>query len=352
MKVTLIPGDGIGPEISAAACRILEATGAPLEWERRLLGLEAEKQLGTLVPPATMNSIRANGLCFKGPLTTPIGDGFKSMNVMLRQAFMLYANIRPAASFAGIKSPYQDINIVLFRENVEGEYAGTEYYHGDNNVDGQERYSKIDKSVAYMQYHVTREGCRRIIRSAFAYAKTNHRWKVTLAHKANIMKLTQGMMVEEAYDIAALYPGIKFEPLIIDNCCQQLVLHPNHFDVIVTSNMFGDILGDLNAALVGGVGLTGSANIGDDCAMFEAVHGSAPDIAGKGVANPTSMTLAGTMMLRHLGMRNEAMWVEEAIRSVIAGGLDTTQDIGGKGNTESFTDRVVQVVKQMKRLAE
>lgn len=340
MKITLIPGDGIGPEITLAACRILEATGATLEWERRLLGLEALSQLGTLTPVATLNSIVSTRLIFKGPLTTPVGEGFKSMNVMLRQDFELFCNIRPAATFAGVKSRYKDVNIALFRENIEGEYAGSETYEGD------------DKSVAYMQYRVTREGCRRIIRAAFEYAKTNHRWKVTLAHKANIMKLTQGMMVEEAFAVAALYPKIIFESLIIDNCCQQLVLHPERFDVIVTSNMFGDILGDLNAALVGGVGLTGSANLGDDYAMFEAVHGSAPDIAGKGVANPTSMALAGSMMLRHLGMRSEAMWVEEALRSVIAGGIDTTQDIGGRGTTESFTDRVVQVVRQMKRLSE
>lgn len=340
MKITLIPGDGIGPEITKAAVRILEATGASLEWERRLLGTEALSQLGTLMPVATLNSIRENRLVFKGPLTTPVGEGFKSMNVELRQAFKLYANIRPASTFAGVKCRYQDVNIVLFRENVEGEYAGTE------------SYLFRDHSAAEMRYRVTREGCRRIIKAAFEYAQTNHRWKVTLAHKANIMKLTQGMMVEEAFNIAALYPKIKFESLIIDNCCQQLVLHPEYFDVIVTSNMFGDILGDLNAALVGGVGLTGSANLGDDCAMFEAVHGSAPDIAGKGVANPTSMALAGSMMLRHLGLRAEAMWVEEALRSVIAGGIGTTRDIGGSGTTESFADRVVLVVKQMKRLAE
>lgn len=340
MKITLIPGDGIGPEITEAAVRIVEATGAPIEWERRLIGLEAQSQLGILMPVATLNSIRENGLLFKGPLTTPVGEGFKSMNVELRQAFEMYSNIRPAQSFAGVKSRYQDINIVLFRENIEGEYAGNEYHEGD------------DKSVAYMQYRVTREGCRRILKAAFAYAKENHRWKVTLAHKANIMKLTQGMMVEEAFAVAALYPKIKFESLIIDNCCQKLVLHPEHFDVIVTSNMFGDILGDLNAGLVGGVGLTGSANIGDDCAMFEAVHGSAPDIAGKGVANPTSMALAGSMMLRHIGLRNEAMWVEEAIKAVIEGGLDTTPDIGGKGTTQSFADRVVKVVQQMKRASE
>jgi isocitrate dehydrogenase (NAD+) len=334
MKVTLVPGDGIGPEITEAAQQVLEATGVPIEWERRLLGLEAEKQLGQLIPPATLNSFRETGLMLKGPLTTPVGEGFKSMNVMLRQEFKLFANIRPARTFYGVKSPYQDVNIVLFRENIEGEYAGKE--HGDENT-------------AYMEYHVTKEECLRIVRAAFDYAKKHRRYSVTLVHKANILKLTSGMLLNAGFEIAALYPNIQFRHMIVDNCCQQLVLKPQQFDVMVTSNLFGDILGDLNAALVGGVGLTGSANIGERHAMFEAVHGSAPDIVGKGIANPTSLMLAGALMLAHAGHTEPAAWVEEAIKSVVAGST-VTKDLGGSATTQEYTYRVTQGVQQLRRL--
>lgn len=332
--ITVIPGDGIGPEITEAVLLILGTADVDYEWEIRPAGLAALEGYSELLPQRTLNSILKNKVFLKGPLTTPIGEGFQSVNVQLRQRFDLFANIRPAQSFEGIKSPYKGVDIVLFRENVEGEYCGKEeVLHTSGGAENGAR----------MTYEVTRHGCFRIVQEAFVYARKNLRRKVTLVHKANIMKLTQGLMLQTGQELAVHYPDIEFETMIVDNCCHQLVRDPTRFDVMVMSNLFGDIISDLNAGLVGGLGLTGSANIGDQYAMFEAVHGSAPDIAGKGVANPTSLLLSAVMMLQYLGNPVPAQRIKIALyKTLLEGGEFTTRDIGGTGDTVAFTNRLIQ----------
>lgn len=316
-QITLIPGDGIGPSIIDAAVQVIEAVGVKISWDRQLAGMAAVAACDNPLPEATLNSIRANRICFKGPLTTPVGGGYRSVNVTLRQTFNLYANVRPAVSFEGTGTIFNNVNLLTVRENTEGLYAGIEHFI---QVDGEKIAAE---SVAV----VTRKGCERVIRYAFEYARKAQRRKVTLVHKANILKCTSGLFLEIGREIAKEFPDIQFDDRIIDACCMQLVMQPESFDVIVTSNLFGDILSDLAAGLIGGLGLTAGANIGADAAIFEAVHGSAPDIADKGIANPTATILAGVMMLEHLGENAAARKIEQAVRDVIREGQVVTPDL-------------------------
>jgi isocitrate dehydrogenase (NAD+) len=328
-KVTLIRGDGIGPEVVEGAVRAVEATGASIEWEEAAAGAGAIPTHGAPLPEATLDSIRRNRLCLKGPLATPIGAGYRSVNVALRQEFDLYANVRPARTFAKLKNRYDQVDLFVVRENTQGEYSGIEHF--------------IDptRSAAEAISIITRFGCDRIVRFAFELARANGRRLVTLVHKANILKMTSGLFLEVGREIAQQYPDIRFSDIIVDNCAMQLVRDPSRFDVIVTTNLFGDILSDLTAGLVGGLGLAAGANIGEGTAIFEAVHGTAPDIAGQGIANPTAAMLAGAMMLDRIGQRERGLRLESAVREVIAAGEDLTPDLGGKGSTRAFTDRVV-----------
>ena len=328
-EIAVLRGDGIGPEVVDGAVRAIEATGAPIEWEARDAGASAIPKHGAPLPEQTLESIRRTRLCLKGPLTTPIGGGYSSINVALRREFDLFANVRPARTFAGLPGRYDNVDLVVVRENTQGEYSGIEHY--------------IDptRSAAEAISIITRHGCDRIVRFAFEYARANGRKRITLVHKANILKMTSGLFLQVGREIAESYPDIAFNDLIVDNTAMQLVRDPTRFDVIVTTNLFGDILSDLTAGLVGGLGLVPGANIGEAAAIFEAVHGSAPDIAGRGVANPTAVMLAGAMMLDRMGQRDRALRLEGAVRRVIGAGRDLTPDLGGKGTTTSFTDRVV-----------
>ena len=289
--ITLIPGDGIGPSIMEAAVQVIEATGVRIEWDRQLAGMAAVDKCSNPLPDATLESIKRNRLCYKGPLTTPVGGGFRSINVTLRQEFNLYANVRPALSFEGAETAFKNVNMVTIRENTEGLYAGIEHF------------IKVDeeKIAAESVAIVTRKGSERIIEYAFEYARKAQRKKVTLVHKANILKCTSGLFLEIGRDIAKKYPDIEFDDRIVDACAMRMVMDPSEFDVVVTTNLFGDILSDLAAGLIGGLGLTAGANIGTSAALFEAVHGSAPDIADKGIANPTATIMGGVMMLENLG---------------------------------------------------
>ena len=336
-RITLIPGDGIGPSIVEAAVQVIEATGVKITWDRQLAGMAAVDHCGNPLPDETLDSIRANRLCFKGPLTTPVGGGYRSVNVTLRQAFNLYANVRPAVSFEGTDTLYKNVNLMTVRENTEGLYAGIEHFI---QVDGE-------KIAAESMAIVTRKGSERIIRYAFEYARKAQRRKVTLVHKANILKCTSGLFLEIGREIAKEYPDIEFDDRIVDACCMQLVMKPDSFDVIVTTNLFGDILSDLAAGLIGGLGLTAGANIGTDAAIFEAVHGSAPDIADKGIANPTAMILAGAMMLEHLGETAAARKIEQAVRDVIREGQTVTPDLkpGSPHGTRDIAEAIIARVK-------
>ncbi len=335
--ITLIPGDGIGPSIVEAAVNVIEATGTNITWDRQLAGMAAVDHCGNPLPDQTLDSIRTNRLCFKGPLTTPVGGGYRSVNVTLRQAFNLYANVRPAVSFEGTDTIFKNVNLMTVRENTEGLYAGIEHFI---QVDGE-------KIAAESMAIVTRKGSERIIRYAFDYARKAGRKKVTLVHKANILKCTSGLFLEIGRDIAKEYPDIVFDDRIVDACCMQLVMQPDSFDVIVTTNLFGDILSDLAAGLIGGLGLTAGANIGTDAAIFEAVHGSAPDIADKGIANPTAMILAGAMMLEHIGELESARRIEAAVRAVIREGQVVTPDLkkGSPYGTRDIANAIIGKIK-------
>ncbi len=329
-SIAVIRGDGIGPEIVASAIRVFDALGCGLEYEYVDAGLAAQESCGELLPQATLNAIERHGVALKGPLTTPIGKGFSSLNVALRRHFELYANLRPVVTFPGTRARYDDIDIITVRENTEGAYRAEEQTVSE---DGQ-----VGRSVI----QVTRAGSERIVRYAFELAKKLGRKKISVVHKANILKAPSGLFLDVAREIAAEYPAIEMNELIVDNTCMQLVMDPHKFDVIVTTNLFGDIVSDLCAGLVGGLGLAPGANIGDKVAIFEAVHGSAPDIAGKGVANPSALLLAGASLLDHIGQHDNASRIRVAIRKVLAAADRTTPDLGGKGTTESFTDALVE----------
>jgi isocitrate dehydrogenase (NAD+) len=335
-RATLIPGDGIGPEITEQTVRALEALGLTFAWDEQIAGMTAVEKTGTPLPDATVESIRQTGLALKGPLTTPVGTGFRSVNVGLRKAFELYANVRPAKTIVPGQR-YEGIDIVLVRENIEGLYAGVEHYIGI----GADPHA-VGESVAI----VTRSGSERIIRHAFEYALTNGRTKVTCVHKANILKMTSGLFLEVAREIAKEYEGrVEFGDMIVDNCAMQLVMRPEQFDVIVTTNLFGDILSDEISGLVGGLGLAPGANIGQHAAIFEAVHGSAPDIAGQGVANPSAQMLAAAMMLDHLGHKDRGDRLRAAIYHAIVDDGVRTRDLGGRASTREFGDAVEKRVR-------
>lgn len=330
--VTLIPGDGIGPSITDATLQVLAAAGAQIEWDRKLAGVAAVQEYHTPIPDETLESIRKNGIALKGPLTTPIGTGFRSVNVALRKEFDLYANVRPAKTILQ-GGRYENIDLVLIRENTEGLYVGVEHYIG---------MAEDPKAAAESVMIITRFGAQRAVRFAFEYALKNGRRKVTLAHKANILKFTQGLFLEEGQKVAAEYEGrVEFEDRIVDATAMQLVMNPYQFDVLVMENMFGDILSDQIAGLVGGLGLAPGGNIGKDAAIFEAVHGSAPDIAGKGIANPAALLLAACMMLDHMGDKPRADRIREALTSAIRRKDGITPDLGGSGTTDSFAAAII-----------
>src|SRR3954447_16392562 len=328
-RVTLIPGDGIGPELAEATRRVLDASGVAFEWEVQDAGEAVMGQYGTPLPEHVLESVRRNRVALKGPITTPIGSGFRSVNGTLRQALELYANLRPARSIRGLETRYQDVDLVIVRENTEDLYAGIEHMVGRDAAES----IKI----------ITRAASERIARFAFEYAVANGRRKVTDVHKANIMKLSDGLFLESCATVAADYEGrVEFEDRIVDNMCMQLVQKPDLYDVMVLPNLYGDIVSDLAAGLVGGLGVPPGANIGTEAAVFEPVHGSAPKYAGLDKANPTALILSGALMLRHLGYPNEAAGVEEAVRSVIAGGRRTTYDLGGDAGTSEFADAIIE----------
>ena len=334
-RVTLIPGDGIGPEIAAAAVEVLDATGVGFEWVAVEAGEQMLERHGTPLPDAVLESIRNTGVALKGPITTPIGEGFRSVNVTLRQALDLYVNLRPALTIPGIEGRYRDVDLVIVRENTEDLYAGIEHMVG---LDAAESIKII-----------TRAASERIARFAFEYALANGRRKVTAVHKANIMKLSDGLFLESCRRVAEGYAGqVEFEDRIVDNMCMQLVQKPELYDVLVLPNLYGDIVSDLAAGLVGGLGVAPGANIGDNAAVFEPVHGSAPKYAGQDVANPTALILSGALMLRHLGEIDAAARVEGAVRAVIAEGRSVPRDLGGDAGTRAFgqavADRVGAVV--------
>lgn len=334
--VTLIKGDGIGPSIMDEAVKVIDASGVKIQWEEAYAGLAAFEQFGTPLPDETMASIDKTRLTFKGPLTTVVGGtGFRSINVALRQKYDLYANVRPAKNWPGVQTRFDNVDIVIVRENTEGLYAGLEHYLTPK------------KDIAESLAVVTRAGSERIIEYAFNYARDNHRKKVTVCHKANILKYTQGLFLDVAREIAPKYPDIQFDEKIIDATCMHMVMDPTQFDVIVCTNMFGDILSDLTAGLVGGLGLIPGANIGADAALFEAVHGSAPDITGKNLANPTAVIMAGVMMLHHLGEHAAANKVQAAVEKVVIEGKFVTADLNPQSNcgTVEMGNAIVEAMK-------
>ena len=327
-KVTLIPGDGIGPELAEATRRVLDASGVEFEWEVMDAGEAVMAKEGTPLPQAVLDSILRNKVAIKGPITTPVGVGFRSVNVALRQTLGLYANLRPVRSIPGLKTRYDDIDLVVVRENTEDLYAGIEHMVGPDAAES----IKI----------ITRAASERIARFAFEYAVANGRRKVTAVHKANIMKFSDGLFLDSCRTIAAQYEGrVAFEDRIVDNMCMQLVQKPELYDVLVLPNLYGDIVSDLCAGLVGGLGVAPGANIGTEAAVFEAVHGSAPKYAGQNKANPTALMLSGVLLLRHIGQQAAAERVEAAVRAVIAEGRATTYDLGGSAGTSDFADAIV-----------
>ena len=331
-KITLIPGDGIGYEISESLVKIFDAAKVPVEFETENAGSDVYEKTGELIPESLYESVERNKIAIKGPITTPIGKGFRSINVYLRKKYDLYTNFRPSRNLPGIETRYDNIDLAIFRENTEGIYIG------------EEKYENEEKTSAIAVKRITRKGSERIIRSAFEYAKNNGISKVTVVHKANILKFTDGMFLDIAREISKEYENIELEELIIDNMCMQLVTNPERFKVIVTMNLYGDILSDLVAGLVGGLGVAPGANIGDDIAIFEAVHGSAPDIAGQNKANPLALLLSSIEMLKYLKLDDFPNNIEKAILKTLTHGCKTA-DLGGNATTTEFTDKIIENLK-------
>lgn len=329
--ITLIPGDGIGPEIIAATVRTIEASGVDIEWETQIIGAQALEKFGTTIPESTIESIKRNKVALKGPLTTPVGKGFTSVNVGLRKALDLYANVRPIKALPNVPCRYPELDLVIVRENTESLYAGLEH----TVVPGVVESLKI----------ITEKASTRISRYAFEFASLHGRKKVTAMHKANIMKLSDGLFLECFYNVAKDFPEIEADDKIIDNACMQLVMRPEQFDVMVLENLYGDIVSDLCAGLIGGLGLAPGANIGELGAVFEAVHGSAPDIAGQGVANPTAILMSAILMLRHLGETEAADRTEKAMMEVYEEGNIRTRDLGGTAKTADFANAIIDKLK-------
>ncbi len=328
-KVILIPGDGIGPEITDAVLRVIQAANIDIEFEKHDAGLTSFRQSGDLLPQTLIDAVNQTGVALKGPITTPVGTGFRSINVTMRQKFDLFQNIRPCKSIKGLNSKFENIDLVLFRENTEGMYSGFEIFDEKNG---------IADAIA----RISIDGSRRIIKAAFDYAVSNNRKKVTIIHKANIMKQSSGLFLKIGMEVAEDYPDIEVEDRIIDNMCMQLVMYPHKYDVLVTTNLFGDILSDLCAGLVGGLGIVPGANIGEGCAIFEAVHGSAPDIAGQNKANPTALLQSAIMMIRYLGKKASADSIEKALMDTLAVPECRTRDLGGEKNTDEFASCIIE----------
>jgi isocitrate dehydrogenase (NAD+) len=328
VQIVLIEGDGIGPEVTAATCRIISAAGVRIDWVPADAGLGAAEKHGEPLPDETLDLIRKHRVALKGPCTTPVGKGFRSINVRLRQGLDLYASVRPVNSLPGVKTPYQNVDLVVVRENTEGLYAGLEH--------------QIVPGIVESLRVITKPACERIVRYAFEYARHHGRHLVTFCHKADVMRLTDGLFLECARAVADEFPFIRFEEKPIDNVCLDLALDPTKYDVLVMENLFGDVISDLCAGLVGGLGVVPGANLGSRYAVFEAVHGSAPDIAGKGLANPIAVVRSAAMMLDHVGERDAASRIETAIVKTLQAGVGLTRDLGGTGNTESITTEIVK----------
>ncbi|HVO95701.1 MAG TPA: isocitrate dehydrogenase (NAD(+)) [Terriglobales bacterium] len=330
--ITLIPGDGIGPEVTKPTVEIIEAAGVKVTWETYRAGAEALKKHGATIPKALMDSFEKNRVALKGPVTTPVGEGFSSVNVELRQTFELYANLRPIKNLPGVKARYQDVDLIIVRENTEGLYSGIEH----------EVVPGVMESLKIM----TAKACTRIAKFAFAYARKYRRKKVSAVHKANIMKLTDGLFLECARNISKQYKDIAYSEIIIDNACMQLVLNPLQFDTLLLENLYGDIVSDLAAGLVGGLGVVAGANLSDTHGLFEPVHGSAPDIKGKGIANPTAMISAAIMMLNHINERAAAKRISAALETVLKSGTGLTPDLGGSATTKQFAEAIRREIEK------
>ncbi len=328
LRATLIPGDGIGPEVTDAAVRVVEAAGVSVDWERVEAGADVFIKHGTPMPDDVLNSIRTTGVALKGPIGTPIGGGFRSANVVMRQALDLYACVRPVRSIPGLGTRFEGVDFVLVRENTEGLYSGLEH--------------RVTEGVVESLKVVTEKASLRIARYAFELARRESRGAVTAVHKANIMKLSDGLFLECARRVSRDYPEIELREMIIDNCAMQLVTHPEQFEVLLMDNLYGDILSDLGAGLVGGLGVVPGSNIGNDCAVFEAVHGSAPDIAGRGLANPTAVIRSAAMLVAHIGQPEAAARIERAVEKALGDPAHHTGDLGGKATTRDFTEAVVR----------
>jgi isocitrate dehydrogenase (NAD+) len=326
-RVSLIPGDGIGPEVTRATKRVIEAVGVEIEWEECLAGATVFERTGEALPPETVESIHRHRIALKGPIATPSGTGFRSVNVRLRQTLDLFANVRPARSVPGLATRYEDVDLIVIRENTEGLYSGLEH--------------EIVPGIVESLRVITEKASRRVVQFAFELARNRGRRRVTAVHKANILKLSDGLFLDVARKVAEQYPDIEFTECIVDAAAMKLVLDPNQFDVLVMENLFGDILSDLTSGLVGGLGLTPSANIGSEYAVFEAVHGTAPDIAGQGMANPTALLLSAAMMLRHLEEAAAAERIEAAVRTVLSTGQHITRDLGGTATTNQYVAALI-----------
>lgn len=327
-QITLIKGDGIGPEICDAVVAILKAARAPLQWEEGEAGLCSIEKHGKAILPNCLEALARNKISLKGPTTTPVGGGHKSVNVTIRKALDLFVNVRPIRSLPAIETPFKDVNMIIVRENIEDTYGGIEHRQSED--------------VAQCLRLITRSGSLRAHRYAFEMARRQKRKKVTCVHKANIMKITDGLFLETFREVAKDYSDIEASDIIVDNCCMQMVTKPQQFDVLVLPNLFGDIVSDLAAGLVGGLGVASGANIGERCAIFEAVHGSAPDITGKGIANPTALLFSAISMLRHLGHNDIADRIESALLKALQSPTTRTRDLGGQANTQQFTQAVIQ----------
>lgn len=330
-KITLIPGDGIGPEVAAAARKVIDAAGVKIEWDVVEAGAAVIEEYGTPLPEYVLESIKKNKIALKGPVTTPVGKGFKSVNVTLRQTLNLYANIRPIKTYEGVKSRYDNVDLVIFRENTEDLYAGIEHM--------------VSEDIAESIKIISKKASDKIVRAAFEYARQHNRKKVTAVHKANIMKLSDGLFLKCARNIAEEYKDIEFEDVIVDAMSMKLVLDPEKYDVLVMPNLYGDILSDMAAGLVGGLGLLPGANIGENGAVFEAAHGSAPDIAGQNKANPSAIILSAVMMLEYIGESESAQKIEAALSKVIRDGKHVTVDLGGTAGTSEFTEAIINELK-------
>ncbi len=327
-NITLIDGDGIGPEITKSVVDIIKASGVEINWDKCLAGKRAFEKYGLVLPDETLKSIEKNKIALKAPITTPIGTGFKSVNVALRQHFNLYANVRPSKNLPSIKTPFDNVDLVIIRENTEDIYAGLE--------------TKVDENTIHGIKLITRQGCERIVDFAFQYAIKNNRKEVGVVTKANISKLADGMFLNCFREISAKYPSIKTREILVDNLCMQLVQNPSQFDILVMPNLYGDIVSDLCAGLIGGLGVAQSAKIGKDYAVFEAVHGSAPDIANKGIANPTGLLRSAILMLEYIGENSKAKKIEKALFETLEEGKKLTRDLGGNSTTVEFTNEIIK----------